>query len=797
MTANPLTPAGNGTTAAGGPSVEVLGSAITRLVPIDGLFLRAEHLERIQSYARALATAVARAGGPGVVDGYTTRIAGGALRIGPGLAIDGTGQPLLLGEDASLDLPDPSAAAAGGQGGGNGFWVLEVAAAEGPTGTPEQVFGTLCDDPCDGGQRHCPYRAGGVKLRLRPDSLPLPGGWTADAFRSVLTSEYFERERSEAARLLPASERDPAPTAELASALWSQGVEPVDLGKAGAVPIGLLLRASGDWVVDVWAARRDRIEPPPRRGWARRLGMRPWDVFLAQVLQFQANLADLGPGVANLPDAGIVELPPAGYLPVVPGSGRSIDDQVTELLGSGVELRFCSARPDDIGLALEQAQHLDRIGLTAGRDDPARRPAVDILIPGGRLAPAPAPSTVQFAAGTLRTGTTGFEQSGLARMEWETAGPARFAFAGSGTSPAKRVHGIWLDLTLRPIPTRTPRDPSFSLDLRFASHQPPRAAEGEANLRIDLSGVFTSQRTAEGTGGATDLDGAFEGRYLRRSGKSADDHSLTVPMRLSIARDQQGRAVSVEISGNQNLHGTVSLFQTGTGALGVLAKLSVPRLDLELKLTENPSAVLPGSQARADADKGLALLDKTELPQLAPQLLFAGAMPAGGGNAYRTAHNWVFFTRRHAVDCGPELPTDAPAVRLDLYTQYVREPEATARAIAQGDPIGDDAEYVAQLEWDGASYLLGSGSAAAVGSWKSRHKSEQPGAAVAWFGPWRVPAEALVSQVLDVMGDAEAPVVEGSGAPGLRLSPSSAGALLVLIEPPADDSTPISAQPIG
>ncbi|MGE7436067.1 hypothetical protein [Kitasatospora sp. NPDC001175] len=35
------------------------------------------------------------------------------------------------------------------------------------------------------------------------------------------------------------------------------------------------------WEVDIWAARRERGAPPPQRYWQGRLGMRPWDVFIA------------------------------------------------------------------------------------------------------------------------------------------------------------------------------------------------------------------------------------------------------------------------------------------------------------------------------------------------------------------------------------------------------------------------------------------------------------------------------------------------------------------------------------
>ena len=66
---------------------------------------------------------------------------------------------------------------------------------------------------------------------------------------------------------------------------------------------------------------------------------------------------------------GLVELPPAGYLPVTPGTTPSVDEQVRRLLGPGVDLRFCVASADYVPRAFESAQHMDRISLVAGLED--------------------------------------------------------------------------------------------------------------------------------------------------------------------------------------------------------------------------------------------------------------------------------------------------------------------------------------------------------------------------------------------------------------------------------------------
>lgn len=82
-------------------------------------------------------------------------------------------------------------------------------------------------------------------------------------------------------------------------------------------------------------------------------------------------------------DRGIVQLPPCGYLPV--DAQRSVTEQVRAFMGRGVDLRFCAVRPDFIGEAMDEAQHLDRISLTQGMDDPGDLEEVDVLVPDGEI----------------------------------------------------------------------------------------------------------------------------------------------------------------------------------------------------------------------------------------------------------------------------------------------------------------------------------------------------------------------------------------------------------------------------
>jgi hypothetical protein len=58
-------------------------------------------------------------------------------------------------------------------------------------------------------------------------------------------------------------------------------------------------------------------------------------------------------------------------------------------MGDGVDLRFCATTADFVAHALEAAQHMERISLLQGLDDPKNKPKVDVLVPDGAVAAAP------------------------------------------------------------------------------------------------------------------------------------------------------------------------------------------------------------------------------------------------------------------------------------------------------------------------------------------------------------------------------------------------------------------------
>ncbi len=91
-------------------------------------------------------------------------------------------------------------------------------------------------------------------------------------------------------------------------------------------------------------------------------------------------------------ERGIVELPPAGFLPVRPGA--DVLPQIQALLGPGVQLKVCSAPLDAIGQLLAEGQHSARTSLLRGIADPADKPWLQLIVPDGEQPAAAAPQGV-------------------------------------------------------------------------------------------------------------------------------------------------------------------------------------------------------------------------------------------------------------------------------------------------------------------------------------------------------------------------------------------------------------------
>ena len=477
-----------------GYAVIPLPTPLTFLNYYDGKFLQTSDLRQEQLATLSMIQLSNQAAGtPGPSYGFDVTLGSGdKLTLGPGLGIDPQGRVLYLPQSVDVavsDLlasmqpqagsgtvsPPASTASAGFQPcdvavpgpsttpvSGTDLYLITLSAAEGLCGTDE-VFGRVCDAACVTASDR-PWRIEGVLLGLVPLTLgPLATSTsvllTQTHLRSRVASAYYAAEAAAGGSLISA--------AGLAASSWCLGATAV---AGNAIYLGVLARSGGSTVfLDEWTARRERIEESPRRYWAGRMGMRPWNTFLAQVLQFQCQLADVAgsgggvggsatalsqaltllqrsatlidelnpatapaaPGAPAAPppastlaqdvaeyrhevsdvlagraiasthmliDGGIVELPPAGYLPVDPTAATALETQVSQLLGLGVDLRFCVMRHDKAGAEFTGGQHLDRISLLTGLDDPTQRQQVDIFVPDGTwqtasvTAPAAEPS---------------------------------------------------------------------------------------------------------------------------------------------------------------------------------------------------------------------------------------------------------------------------------------------------------------------------------------------------------------------------------------------------------------------
>lgn len=515
------------------------GTALTRLHYFDGKFLRADALTLEQDYHRMLVRLSNLAGGWGVVHGLGISMSGASLSVSPGLAITPAGSTVLLSSAISVEVAKLIAAASpapanpvtpgvvGSANFGNcgcagpdsisttlatGYYEITVGPVEGLCGN-EEVYGKLCEDACVTDSQS-PYWKEGLILRLRPITLNLLTSTAvppaAMHLRNRVASAYFASEPWLTASLLSA--------AGLNSTTWCN---PAQLYNRDEVPIGLLVHnGTSTQFIDAWSARRERMDTQARSYWQGRMMMRPWNVFLAQILQFQCQLAgsfgsggtppedqcddlrqllasslrelelvqlnyaqsserilkmlgengmssnegianDLkGPssklaklskqlaqaqlGFGSLPsnrlliNSGFMELPPAGYLPVDPAS-QPINEQLKRMFGEGVRLFFCSARPDFIPHAVEEAQHMERISLTRGLDDPSKIEDVEIFVPHGQLMDALSPEngTHWEVAASSQLFMRIFAGLGLLKKEMEMeADAAAPAAAAGGANPS-------------------------------------------------------------------------------------------------------------------------------------------------------------------------------------------------------------------------------------------------------------------------------------------------------------------------------------------------------------------------
>ncbi|MBB3063120.1 hypothetical protein [Microbulbifer rhizosphaerae] len=288
---------------------------LRRLHYFDGKFLRAPDLLLEQQALLNQVRIANRAGGAGVVHGYDCLLSGGELSIGTGMAIDNAGRALMLHEDirvgiaelieksrAALAVEQRVAVVEKADTGGFDDCVLHT--EEPPLGVAESsdlylitlhhaeaycgeedVYGKLCSEACTTSTERS-YIIEGIEVRATPLELTVPLKQSQAValgeahLRSRVASAYFEQERRQVAAQISAS--------GLTSSLWCLGAA---AATGNGVPIAVLGRRGGTTLfLDAWTARRERMEVPPRHYWAYRMMMRPWKVFLAQILQFQCQL---------------------------------------------------------------------------------------------------------------------------------------------------------------------------------------------------------------------------------------------------------------------------------------------------------------------------------------------------------------------------------------------------------------------------------------------------------------------------------------------------------------------------
>jgi hypothetical protein len=362
-------------------NVAVPETPLRRLNYFDGKFLRSSDLQLEQRYLRSLIDYSNQAGGSGVVHGYSVGLAAGdGLRIGSGLAIDGLGRVLLLNSERTVSIArlieqsrqavyirkraghpigfadceivkdlavvQPAQAAEA--------YVVSIAFVEALCGE-EDVYGKICEQACVTDTAR-PYWVEGVVVRARPLVLSTPLKKYAAVpvalqhLRSRMASAYFADEAGRVPDFISAT--------GLENGAWCAGAEADNPGEVDIAVIGR--RGAATLFLDPWMVRRERIETPPRRYWAWRMRMRPWDVFLAQVLQFQCQLA----GMLGKGSVPIYEFDPCDdQRQLINKAARSMTTfKNAYLKAGGVEKNFIEAlKLPDIAGGVELSKHFQEL----------------------------------------------------------------------------------------------------------------------------------------------------------------------------------------------------------------------------------------------------------------------------------------------------------------------------------------------------------------------------------------------------------------------------------------------------
>ena len=295
---------------------------------------------------------------------------------------------------------------------------------------------------------------------------------------------------------------------------------------------------------------------------------------------------------------GIIELPSAGYLPVTPGAAMTINDQVRQWMGEGVNLRFCVVTPDYVQHALEEAQHMERISLITGLDNPTAKPDVDILVPNGLLVSDTQQPTANLFAANLRLSLeflsplmTQLKAPSLAEFPWEVirntlnfSGAARANALDSGEA-AFYLAGE----TSKASNSSSSSSPSSSTSLTGSSDQgaaleyAARLSESFKTNRVTV-GVFTKGSQVAGQLWATlrcDQNvfslktGETTPVFMRMILTAAFDQQLTFDFQLRGDFRLDARKTSTDAGGASTLNGVEGCI-TALASLGVSSPSGSP-----------------------------------------------------------------------------------------------------------------------------------------------------------------------------------------------------------------------------
>jgi hypothetical protein len=260
---------------------------------------------------------------------------------------------------------------------------------------------------------------------------------------------------------------------------------------------------------------------------------------------------------------GIVELPPAGYLPVSVGNEQTVNAQVRALMGDGVDLRFCIVHPDVVAHELEAGQHMERISLLRGLDDPTQMPQVDIFVPDGVAVAAPPPTDRYEALARVATTALGSGLfGGAARREALPGGGAALHVALSNI-----VAGL-VELLMRNDSPATETDEATA-----AAAAPPSDNALWITVRTDKSiRTLGVTQSAQLTGRAV----------LATDGEATSGRELTFDGQLTI-RSTTDTAPDTRVAG-ATVVGTLAVIQRAATAGGDTAVLVSRRLSLAVEM---------------------------------------------------------------------------------------------------------------------------------------------------------------------------------------------------------------------